>query len=118
MSYASFFELIRIPAALVCGCVLVCVCHGQEEGHPAAALGTMRADRILILGNSITLHGPWEAGGWKHPCGMAAGVPEKDYVHLLVAGLDARTGAEANGTRRLSRPRNGAARYMRKSSRT
>ena len=94
MIHASFFELIRISAALACGCLLVCVCHG-DDGHPSATLSALKADRILILGNSITLHGIWPEGGWKIYCGMAASAPEKDYVHLLVAGLDDRPGHAA-----------------------
>jgi len=39
--------------------------------------------KILILGNSITLHGPNAEIGWNKYCGMAASGPENDYVHLL-----------------------------------
>lgn len=51
-------------------------------------------DKILVLGNSITLHGPAPAIGWTNNCGMAASVPDKDYVHLLL-----RRFAETNGGR-------------------
>jgi len=77
--------LLPLPAALMCGCLLTCACH-------AATLHGMRADRILFLGNSITLHGVHEPYGWLNYCGMAASVPEKDYVHQLVARIDAVTG--------------------------
>lgn len=43
--------------------------------------------RILIVGNSITRHGPKEDIGWTFDHGMAASVPEKDYVHLLYGML-------------------------------
>ena len=43
--------------------------------------------RVLIVGNSITRHGPKAEIGWMHDHGMAASAPEKDYVHRLFAML-------------------------------
>jgi hypothetical protein len=50
------------------------------------------ARKILFLGNSITLHGPYVAWSRVGGCGMAASVPEKDYVHLLASAIATPTG--------------------------
>ena len=39
--------------------------------------------RILLVGNSITLHGILPKIGWYRSCGMAASSAEHDYVHLI-----------------------------------
>ena len=43
--------------------------------------------RILIVGNSIMMHGAIPEKNWLGNWGMAASAPEKDYVHLLSAQL-------------------------------
>ena len=50
-------------------------------GNPSAKT------RILVVGNSITRHGPCQEIGWERDCGMAASAPEKDYVHRLFSML-------------------------------
>ena len=46
-----------------------------------------KAERVLFVGNSITLHGPAPKIGWTGNWGMAASAVEKDYVHLVVESL-------------------------------
>ena len=43
--------------------------------------------RLLIVGNSITRHGPAPEVGWKYDFGMAASSTDKDYVHILSSKL-------------------------------
>lgn len=50
-------------------------------------LGSLRVNRILYLGNSITLHGPAPEIGWTGNFGMAASSEDRDYVHLLTAEI-------------------------------
>ncbi len=63
----------------------------------------IKADRIVFLGNSITLHGPAETVEWAGNWGMAASEQEKDYVHVVVnslAGLTGRKPAITGGQHR------------------
>ena len=43
--------------------------------------------RMLVVGNSITRHGPNKEIGWERDWGMAATAPEKDFVHRLFSML-------------------------------
>ena len=47
-----------------------------------------KGQKVLVIGNSMLLHGINEALGWTRECGMAASAPEKDYVHQLMGLLD------------------------------
>lgn len=43
--------------------------------------------RLLIVGNSITRHGPAPEVDWNYDFGMAASSADKDYVHILSSKL-------------------------------
>ncbi|MBN1469491.1 MAG: SGNH/GDSL hydrolase family protein [Fusobacteriaceae bacterium] len=43
--------------------------------------------KVLIIGNSLTLHPISEKVNWERVCGMAASSKENDYVHLLFEKL-------------------------------
>lgn len=50
----------------------------------------LKFHRVLIIGNSITRHGPLPEAGWKGDWGMAASAPDKDYVSLVKKELSSR----------------------------
>ena len=62
----------------------------------AAASCVKGGVRVLFLGNSITLHGSLPKIGWTNVWGMAASAREKDYVHLVTRGIEAKTGRKAD----------------------
>lgn len=51
--------------------------------------------KALFLGNSITKHGPKADIDWSGNWGMAASAEDKDYVHLMIKALEAKTGAKS-----------------------
>lgn len=55
--------------------------HTSFFGDPSSSL------RILVVGNSITRHGPKPDIGWFWDWGMAATCEENDFVHQLVSKL-------------------------------
>jgi hypothetical protein len=48
--------------------------------------------RLLVLGNSIALHGVAPKIGWTNRWGMAASSARNDFAHLVWAGLERSTG--------------------------
>ena len=65
----------------------------------ATSPNAVKTDRVLFLGNSITLHGPSESIGWTGNWGMAASAADKDYVHLVTQSLSQQyaSASTANG---------------------
>lgn len=59
----------------------------QNATHTYYLGNKSASHRLLIVGNSITLHGPKADIGWEHNYGMAASLAERDYVHLLASRL-------------------------------
>ena len=54
----------------------------------------IKANKILFLGNSITLHGPAPAIGWLGNWGMAASTQDNDYVHIVLKAISQTAGKE------------------------
>ncbi len=62
--------------------IVACVAFpGRAASADDLMFGHIKADKILFLGNSITLCGPYN--DWIAYWGMAASAQSKDYVHLL-----------------------------------
>jgi hypothetical protein len=81
-----------------CGNPSVKQCKSPSRTQPEKFLektpDNIKADKILFLGNSLTLHGPLEAVDWSGNWGMAASSREKDYVHILTRSLSEITGVK------------------------
>ena len=84
--------LIRYLA--LSACLTVIFPFDMTEVFGQQVFGTLKADRILFLGNSLTLHGPKPEIEWTGNWGMAASAQDKDFVHLLTAAIDGRTGGK------------------------
>ena len=52
--------------------------------------------RVVFIGNSITVHPIAPNLGWHDLWGMSASALEKDYVHLVIRGIEEATGKKAD----------------------
>ena len=74
---------------------------GAEMMNPGSSLSCLERKgdgsfKVLVYGNSIALHGSLPKIGWTNCWGMAASARERDFAHLVVAGLEARRGGRAD----------------------
>ncbi|NUQ65247.1 MAG: SGNH/GDSL hydrolase family protein [Pirellulales bacterium] len=82
----------RIGIAMLATLVLGMLSTVAEAATPDAAPAT-RFQKVLFLGNSITLHGPAPNIGWVGNWGMAASAADKDFVHIVTRSLAKTPGA-------------------------
>lgn len=62
--------------------------------QPGLRVGSLKVGRVLVIGNSITLHGPKPEIGWTDRWGMAASTQAKDFVHVLATRIAAAAGTQ------------------------
>jgi hypothetical protein len=96
---------IRILATLVClalfgSLIGSSTAHAQQPAPAGTATSgdlmyhSIKVNKVMFLGNSLTLHGPAPAIGWQGNWGMAASSQDLDYVHRVLKGLAAVAGKE------------------------
>ena len=97
-----------LVAGLVAACAAAACLAGDDATrmksgmmNPGSKLGTVERIgggdfKVLVYGNSIALHAPKPDIGWTNNWGMAASAPERDFAHLVVAGLEAKLGRKAD----------------------
>ena len=61
----------------------------HEISHVSYVNSEGKGLRVLVVGNSITLHEAKPEIGWYNSFGMAASAKERDYVHLLMGKIAA-----------------------------
>lgn len=89
MNHPSGVTTSRLPIIAACACLLLS-CQTAQAG---VCLGSVSADRILYLGNSITYHPSLPSINWYGAWGMAASSADKDYVHVLTNKIAQAAGA-------------------------
>lgn len=57
--------------------------ENPSQNRPEIKIGKLRINKLLILGNSVALHGPAPQIGWRGKWGMAASSRDKDFAHVL-----------------------------------
>lgn len=75
--------------AITGGTILTRFRVGTKTSRIRSASFTLYFQRMMVIGNSIMNHDPAPSLGWFNANGMAASAPEKDFVHLLTASLQA-----------------------------
>lgn len=76
---------MKTLAAITLTAAAVLALASTEAGAIAPLQSPVRP-RLLVIGNSLALHGAWPALGWDGNWGMAASSEQNDFSHIL-AGL-------------------------------
>ena len=57
--------------------------HEPTQQQSDFKIGKLRINKLLVLGNSVALHGPAPQIGWTGNWGMAASSRDRDFAHVL-----------------------------------
>ncbi len=76
---------VRLPRLILILIALACSDDSQLPSLTYERIDFSKVEKVLILGNSITIKEPSAELGWSGNWGMAASSKEKGYVHLLAA---------------------------------
>ena len=73
---------------LILATLLAACGGGGDASDPTQHKASVPRTSLLVLGNSITRHGPLASIGWSGDWGMAASDQAHDYAHLVATALD------------------------------